>query len=134
MTPELLRKYARPVPRYTSYPTAPHFHAGIGAAVYRDWLAALPADAPLSLYFHVPFCRQLCWYCGCHTTVTRNAEALSRYADALLREVTLVAEALGGRRRVAAIHWGGGTPNALPPERWEQILAAVRRRFEVAAG
>ena len=63
----LIEKYDGRVPRYTSYPTAPHFHEGIGEAQYRHWLAAVDPQVPVSLYLHVPFCWQLCWYCGCNT-------------------------------------------------------------------
>jgi oxygen-independent coproporphyrinogen-3 oxidase len=134
MTPDLLHKYSRPVPRYTSYPTAPHFHAGVDEETYRTWLGAIPPDEPLSLYFHVPFCRQLCWYCGCHTSVTRNEAALVRYAAALEREIALVAGALCHGHRVAAIHWGGGTPNILPPELWEDVMDSARRHFDLDDG
>ena len=74
MDPLLLQRYAGSVPRYTSYPTAPHFHEGVGEATYREWLAAVPPDSKVSLYLHVPFCRQMCWYCGCHTKVVRRDE------------------------------------------------------------
>ena len=91
MRPELLAKYDRPVPRYTSYPTAPHFHAGIAPHDYCSWLAALPPEPPLSLYLHVPFCQSLCWYCGCHTTVARRYGSIGGYLEVLLREIELVA-------------------------------------------
>lgn len=116
MNAELLAKYDRPVPRYTSYPTAPHFHAGIGPAVYREWLAEVPAGAPLSIYLHAPFCRELCWYCGCHTTVVRHYEPVAGYLELLRRELDLVAGALGGRPRTVHLHLGGGTPTMLAPE------------------
>src|SRR5699024_2114085 len=66
-------KHSRPVPRYTSYPTAPHFHRGIDGDTYAGWLAELPAEAPLSLYIHIPFCDTLCWFCGCHMQVVRDS-------------------------------------------------------------
>ena len=91
MNRELLAKYDRPVPRYTSYPTAPHFHAGIGPDDYRGWLGALLPDLRLSLYLHIPFCQSLCWYCGCHTTVARCYAPISDYLDLLLREIALPA-------------------------------------------
>ncbi|HWU54210.1 MAG TPA: hypothetical protein VN175_01830, partial [Rhizomicrobium sp.] len=65
MNREILKSFAARVPRYTSYPTAPHFHPGIDQAVYRRWLAEIAADTPLSLYLHIPFCDTLCWFCGC---------------------------------------------------------------------
>ena len=86
---ELVEKYGGRVPRYTSYPTAPHFHEGIGAADYRAWLAAVPAGEPVSLYLHVPFCRELCWYCGCHTSVVRRRAPIVDYVDTLIEEIGL---------------------------------------------
>src|SRR6476660_5036308 len=86
--PAIVQKYERQrVPRYTSYPTAPHFHAGVGEAAYRAWLAGLASDTKLSLYLHVPFCRSLCWYCGCHTKIPGHDEPILRYLDALWREI-----------------------------------------------
>jgi oxygen-independent coproporphyrinogen III oxidase len=131
MNPELLAKYDRPVPRYTSYPTAPHFHDGVGRHDYRDWLAELPLDARLSLYLHVPFCHELCWYCGCHTTVARRYQPLAEYRDLLLRELDLVGAALGGRRPVGHIHFGGGTPTMLAPDDLRLLGGRLRARFEV---
>jgi oxygen-independent coproporphyrinogen-3 oxidase len=82
MQPDLLARYAdRPLPRYTSYPTAPHFGACVNGETYRQWLAGLAADEPVSLYLHVPFCRSMCWYCGCHTTITARDEPIARYLE-----------------------------------------------------
>lgn len=127
----LLEKYDARVPRYTSYPTAPHFHAGIGEGDYRRWLAAIDRDKPISLYLHIPFCKQLCWYCGCNTQVTNRSSALSDYVDALLGEIALVRHAIGHAARVSSIHFGGGTPNALSPRDLERILVALRRQFSI---
>jgi oxygen-independent coproporphyrinogen-3 oxidase len=131
MTPELLAKYDRPVPRYTSYPTAPHFHAGIGPDDYRGWLAELPAGARLSLYLHVPFCQELCWYCGCHTTVARRYRPVAEYLGLLLAELELVGAALGERRPVSHIHFGGGTPTMLAPADLLALGKRLRQRFAV---
>ena len=103
METDLLAKYGCAVPRYTSYPTAPHFHTGVGPETYEDWLQALPADAPLSLYLHIPYCRELCWFCGCHTKITRRYEPVTRYLDVLLREIDLVAERLPHRRQISQV-------------------------------
>src|SRR5687768_13785302 len=86
------------VPRYTSYPTAPHFSAALVAREYSEWLASLPADASLSLYLHVPFCRELCHYCGCHTKATLRLAPVKRYAEVLCREIAMVAERTKARR------------------------------------
>src|SRR5689334_18610716 len=83
-TAELLARYDRPVPRYTSYPTATHFHAGVGEADYRQWLGGLCDADPVSLYVHIPFCEELCWYCGCHTVVARRYDWVASYVDTLL--------------------------------------------------
>ena len=133
MTPDLVRSYAKPVPRYTSYPTAPHFHAGIGAAQASRWLDALPAASRLSLYFHVPFCRSLCWFCGCHTTITHRADRIEKYLGLLHAEIALVAKHLGGGRKVAHIHLGGGSPSLLAPDDLRRLAAALHREFAVAA-
>lgn len=131
MNPELLAKYDRPVPRYTSYPTAPHFHAGIGPDDYRNWLGELPSDARLSLYLHVPFCQELCWYCGCHTTVARRYQPVAEYQGLLLRELDLVCAALGGRCQVGHIHFGGGTPTMLAPGALRTLGERLHERFEI---
>ena len=102
-------------PRYTSYPTAPHFTASVGADTYAGWLAELPADASLSLYLHVPFCAELCHYCGCHTKVVRRREPVEAYAKLLGREIDLIGAQIGAQP-VHSIHWGGGTPSMLGPE------------------
>ena len=94
-TPILLAE--RTVPRYTSYPTAPHFSNEVGPDEYGAWLEALPQDATLSIYLHVPFCAQMCWYCGCHTKVVRRREPVEAYAQRLVREVELIGERAGGR-------------------------------------
>jgi oxygen-independent coproporphyrinogen-3 oxidase len=115
MTPDLLAKYDQPVPRYTSYPTAPHFHAGIDAAAYGSWLEGLDPAQPLSLYFHIPFCDTLCWFCGCHTRIVNRYEPVASYFELLKREIALVAEKLG-RRTVSHMHFGGGSPTMLSPD------------------
>lgn len=118
------------VPRYTSYPTAPHFHAGVTPDVAAGWLSALPADARLSLYLHVPYCRAICNYCGCNTKAALRAAPLDAYVATLLKEIDVAAKATAARR-VSYIHWGGGTPSLLGPERLAKLWAALRERFDV---
>ncbi|MFP4002459.1 MAG: oxygen-independent coproporphyrinogen III oxidase [Alphaproteobacteria bacterium] len=120
----------KPVPRYTSYPTANHFGPEVGAQDYRSWLRALKPGSALSLYVHIPFCRSLCWYCGCHTTVTRRRERLRNYTDCLRREIDAVAGLLPGGLRVTHLHFGGGTPTWLDPEDLSGLIKTLRRRFE----
>jgi oxygen-independent coproporphyrinogen-3 oxidase len=130
---DLVEKYGSArVPRYTSYPTAPNFHHGIGAAAVRGWLAALAGDTRLSLYLHVPFCDRLCWFCGCHTTITQRSERMHAYAGLLAREIDLVAAALPGRVAVSHMHWGGGTPTILSAADFASLMAALGERFAVA--
>ncbi len=119
------------VPRYTSYPTAPHFHAGIDAARYGEWLAALRPDMPLSLYFHIPFCDTLCWFCGCHTSVVNKYAPVHDYVRLLRAEIGLVRAALGERRTVSHIHWGGGSPTMLDVADIARLDGTIRTHFEV---
>jgi oxygen-independent coproporphyrinogen-3 oxidase len=115
-----LLKYAeRSAPRYTSYPTAPHFTPDVHSASQAQWLASLSPDAKLSLYVHVPYCKRICWYCGCNTNAAHAGDTAD-YADTLMQEIDLVA-ALAGSRRVVELHWGGGTPNILTPEEFKRL-------------
>ncbi|MGA9823226.1 MAG: radical SAM protein, partial [Methylocystis sp.] len=122
----------RAAPRYTSYPTAPHFSAAVGPELTRQWLGELSEAATLSLYFHVPFCAEICAYCGCHTKASRQDAPLTVYKETLLREIELVAGATRARR-VAGIHWGGGTPGMLGPARFLEISESIARHFDVGA-
>lgn len=132
-TAALIAKYDRPVPRYTSYPTAPHFSDAVGPAEYAGWLRALPDDTSLSLYLHVPFCQSLCLFCACHTTVVRQDAPLLAYAEALCDEIDLVAGLIGRPLPVAHVHWGGGTPTRLPPAAMLLVMQRLRARFDLAA-
>jgi oxygen-independent coproporphyrinogen III oxidase len=116
------------LPRYTSYPTAPHF-GPLGEATYRDWLSRMPPAEALSLYVHIPFCHELCWYCGCHTSVTRSEERITRYAEALHREARLLAMALPADGIVQHLHLGGGTPSALGAARLRALMGKLRTLF-----
>jgi oxygen-independent coproporphyrinogen-3 oxidase len=131
MTPELLNRYGGPVPRYTSYPTAPHFTAEVGPDAYQAWLAGLDRDEPLSLYAHIPFCRTLCWFCGCHTRAVNRYSAIEAYVEALSAEVALVAGAIGDAAPVAHVHFGGGTPTILSSADFGRLMDLFRERFEV---
>ncbi|HUT48523.1 MAG TPA: oxygen-independent coproporphyrinogen III oxidase [Alphaproteobacteria bacterium] len=131
MTPELLDRYGGPVPRYTSYPTAPHFSAAVGPEIYRKWLSGAGGDEPLSLYVHVPFCRALCWFCGCHTRAVNRYSAVEAYAGALAAEVALVAKAIGHPAPVAHLHFGGGTPTILTPADFAHLVDEFRERFHI---
>lgn len=130
--PELL---ATAVPRYTSFPTAAEFHGGIGEAEMGQALDAIAADTAVSLYLHIPFCSQLCWYCGCNTGTlgqTGNpgqGNRLQAYLKRLAAEVSLIAARLDGRGRVARIAFGGGSPNAVAAPDFTALLQLVRHAF-----
>jgi oxygen-independent coproporphyrinogen-3 oxidase len=131
MTGNTITKYlTQRIPRYTSYPAAPRFSSEIGAGSYSEWLQELPENTRLSLYLHVPFCKTLCWYCGCHTSVTRHREPIELYAQTLKREIALVGH-LAGSHRTAHIHWGGGTPTILGPELFTSLMSLLREKFTV---
>lgn len=129
----LVDKYAAPVPRYTSYPTAPHFTADISGATYGDWLRALPQGASASLYVHIPYCDRLCWFCACHTKQTRQYASLERYLTALSGEIDTVAALAAGRLKVTALHFGGGSPTMLKPEHILSLGRKLREAFSFAA-
>ncbi|MFN3499923.1 MAG: oxygen-independent coproporphyrinogen III oxidase, partial [Pannonibacter indicus] len=131
MSDHLARYAARNVPRYTSYPTAPHFSAEVTPGLYGSWLAGLPEETDLSLYLHVPYCRELCHYCGCHTKATRKDAPLVQYAKSLEAEIELVAGHLGAQRRVRHIHWGGGTPSLLPEASLLELSGLIRVLFDL---
>jgi oxygen-independent coproporphyrinogen-3 oxidase len=126
---ELIRKYDRPGPRYTSYPTAPEWSPGFGPALYVEHLArAERQGGPLSLYVHLPFCREMCRFCGCNVIATHDRSRADGYLDVLEKEVALVAAHLPTRRTVSQLHWGGGTPTFLDERqltRCHEILARV---------
>ena len=128
MQPHLLEYLERRIPRYTSYPTAAQFRSDINVNVYEDWLAALPADEAISIYIHIPFCAELCLYCGCHTTVARGYAPVAAYLDLLEREISLVGQ-ITGRRKINHVHWGGGTPTIVTPQHFLRVMASLEARF-----
>jgi len=117
------------LPRYTSYPTAPHFSPAIGEESYRSWLKSMPVREPASIYLHVPFCRSMCWYCGCHTSVTKRDDPIATYTAGLRTEARLVAETIGQRIPISHVHFGGGTPTIMPPETFVDLAGALRYSF-----
>lgn len=134
MDADFVARLDRPVPRYTSYPTAPHFHAGVRREAYGRWLSELDPARPLSLYVHVPFCRELCWFCGCQMSVVRKDGPLHDYGVRLLEEIAAVAERLRGRFRVRHVHFGGGTPTIGGGRVVGVAIGAVRERFDLVPG
>ena len=121
---------ARNVPRYTSYPTAASFSTAVGASEQREALGGLPHNSRLSLYLHIPFCERICWYCGCNTGAVGRLSRVTRYVDALIREIGEVAGHAAGH--VTRVHFGGGSPNALPRADFVRVCEALRRRFRIA--
>lgn len=130
MDPHLLPYAERQAPRYTSYPSAPHFNNEVNGALYHSWLSALDERTPLSLYLHVPYCKQLCWYCGCNTFLTRGGD-IPDFVTTLMTEIDLVASAVGSHN-VSEIHWGGGTPNILSPDEFLRLQHHLDFWFDLA--
>jgi oxygen-independent coproporphyrinogen-3 oxidase len=132
MLDDLVRRYSKPVPRYTSYPTAPHFHPGIDRLTYAQWLRSIPGDTSLSLYVHIPFCDRLCWFCGCHTKQILRYDPIAAYIPVVRREIETVAKLLDGQGRVTALHLGGGSPSMLRRDDLVGLATLIRERFNIA--
>lgn len=133
---DLLRRYDRPGPRYTSYPTAPHFDDAFGEAEFRAYAARSngePIPRPISLYAHVPYCFSPCFYCGCNRIITRDLAKGERYLERLLCEIERVAPLFDRDREVVQVHFGGGTPNFLSPEQLDRLLASMGRHFHFSS-
>ncbi|HET9112962.1 MAG TPA: oxygen-independent coproporphyrinogen III oxidase [Burkholderiales bacterium] len=129
---ELLQKYSKPGPRYTSYPTAPYFATTFADKGWREELSATQSSGrDLSLYVHIPFCDTLCYYCGCNMIATRDYSKASAYLDILYREIDRVAELVAPGRQVRQIHWGGGTPTYLRPDDIRALFKHLSDRFSI---
>ncbi len=120
--PDLLE---RPVPRYTSFPTAAAFSDAVGEADLNSGLRALTGE--VSLYLHIPYCEQICWYCGCNTGAANRAQRLSGYLDALHREIALIGARFNRQVAVRRVAFGGGSPNAITPTDFLRLLDALTR-------
>ncbi|MBN9289576.1 MAG: radical SAM protein, partial [Hyphomicrobium denitrificans] len=132
MQSTLLRAYGEArLPRYTSYPTAPLFSPAVDDTVYASWLSALAPRDPVSLYLHIPYCRSMCWYCGCNTTISGRDEPVANYLDILHREIELVASQIGRRQRVKYVHFGGGTPTIMKPAQFIGLVHLLRDAFDI---
>jgi oxygen-independent coproporphyrinogen-3 oxidase len=127
---DLIRRYDRSGPRYTSYPTAVQFHQGFDEQHYRDIATATnAAGGPLSLYFHIPFCDTVCYYCACNKVVTKRREKASPYLERLKRELAMQGELFDSSRVVDQLHWGGGTPTFISHDEMRDLMAATREHF-----
>jgi oxygen-independent coproporphyrinogen III oxidase len=133
---ETVKRFDRPGPRYTSYPTAVEFTEAVGEAEYRERLALAnaQADAPISLYAHLPFCEHRCLFCGCHVVITPHMPVAEKYLEYLKREVDLLAARLPDRRSVVQMHWGGGTPTYYAPAQLRDLFGHVRQYFDFVDG
>jgi oxygen-independent coproporphyrinogen-3 oxidase len=128
----LLKRFDVSGPRYTSYPTADRFVEAFDASTYAGWvrkrtLTGLPR--PVALYFHLPFCESICYYCACNKVVTKDHGRSARYVKYLLKEVAMVAELFDGPRSAIQMHWGGGTPNFLNGDEIRQLIGGIRESF-----
>lgn len=133
MDKKLLPFALQDVPRYASYPTVVQFQDGFSEGLADRWLTELRPTASLSVYVHVPFCQQLCWYCGCHTSVPNSYGRASTYVDSLIRDITRSGALSGGRKgNVRHVHFGGGTPTYLTNWDLGRILAYIKASFGLA--
>src|SRR5688500_14442102 len=136
---ELIRRYDKPGPRYTSYPTAPNSAAKVGAEelarAVKESNTADPLGGPapdLSLYAHLPFCERLCYFCGCNMVVRRDHARSYPYLDKMERELDAWAALVSKKRKVKQVHFGGGTPTFLPPDALDRLIVALKSRFDFA--
>ncbi len=120
------------VPRYTSYPTAPHFGTSVQAAEFAAWLQAVPAGGTVSLYLHVPFCSRLCWFCACRTQGVRSLDPVRSYLGTLQQEIRQVAALLPEGVRLSRLHWGGGTPTILRAPMIESLAGTIAKLLPFA--
>jgi oxygen-independent coproporphyrinogen-3 oxidase len=135
MDQKLLPFALQDVPRYTSYPTAVQFQDGFSGGLADQWLAELQPEASLSIYLHVPFCQQLCWYCGCHTSVPNSYGRASAYMGSLIKDIIRSGKLSGVQKgNVKHLHFGGGTPTYLSNADIGRILASINGSFGLAPG
>ena len=128
----LLKKYDRPGPRYTSYPTVPEWNAEFSADDYLEALKrASTGNEPLSMYIHIPFCRSRCYYCGCNTCIVKKADKPEAYLDTLAAELKIIRENLGDRNQLIQLHWGGGTPTYLNGKQISRLFKDITDNFSL---
>jgi len=129
MQDALVERLSSPVPRYTSYPTAPHFDEGIGPDAYAGWLSALGPRNRLSLYAHIPYCDRLCWFCACHTKHTLRYEPVEAYLKGLHAEIAAVGARVSQAAPVTALHFGGGSPTLVRPNDMRLLKSCLDHNF-----
>ena len=130
MIADLILKYNQLVPRYTSYPTAPHFKSEFDPNIYQNWLSTLERK-PISLYIHIPFCHKLCWFCGCNTKITQKYFPIKRYLQRLLKEINLINNFLNHQVTISQIHFGGGSPNILDADDFAILFTTLKEKFTI---
>ncbi|MDO8343341.1 MAG: oxygen-independent coproporphyrinogen III oxidase, partial [Cellvibrio sp.] len=129
----LISRYDLAGPRYTSYPTAPQFQESFTDAALLNAIArSNQAQQPLSLYFHIPFCDSLCYYCGCNKIVTNNKSRSLPYIQRMIQELALYAGLFDNQHQVNQLHWGGGTPTFISDDEMSLLMHATRRLFRLA--
>jgi oxygen-independent coproporphyrinogen-3 oxidase len=134
---DLIQRYDKPGPRYTSYPPATQFHDGITESDYREWARQSneePIPKPLSLYFHIPFCSSICYYCACNKIITKRKERAEPYLQDLYREIEIQAELYDHDREVRQLHWGGGTPGFLSQQQTQELMEKIGEHFLLQSG
>ncbi|NIZ11592.1 radical SAM protein, partial [Pseudooceanicola sp. HF7] len=131
---ERLGLFDAKVPRYTSYPTAPHFTGSVSPSQHAAWMEAIGETAKISLYVHVPFCRKLCWFCACRTQGTQSDAPVAAYLETLLDELKLLRAHLPRGVRLSRLHWGGGTPTLLGAGMMETLAGAIEEVVPMAEG
>ena len=132
---ELIKKYDKPGPRYTSYPTAPHFSEEFTDNKYIESIKknnSIENKTPVSLYFHIPFCDTLCYFCGCNMIISNNRGRIANYVDYIKKEILLLKKQLHKDRIVTQLHWGGGTPTHLNPDEISDLLSFINSNFNMA--
>ena len=135
--PQIIRRFDVNGPRYTSYPTADRFVEAFGAEAAKLWLGKRNIGGisrPLSLYFHIPFCNTICYYCACNKIITKDHGRSAKYLKYMEKEIALQSASLDGEHEVIQLHWGGGTPTFLSHDEMRQLMAATRRHFRLVEG
>ncbi|MDA7705222.1 oxygen-independent coproporphyrinogen III oxidase [Rickettsiales bacterium] len=130
--PDIILKYDRQIPRYTSYPTAPHFKEEKTDKLYLNWLKEIPDNSNISLYFHIPFCEKLCWYCGCNTQIINHYSPVERYLIYLKKEISMISGLIKDKNlKICHIHFGGGSPTIIDPVNFEDLFFHIRENFNI---
>ena len=138
--PQIIRRFDVNGPRYTSYPTADRFVEAFGSEAAKLWLGKRNIGGisrPLSLYFHIPFCNTICYYCACNKIITKDHGRSAKYLKYLAKELTLQSASLEGRdgeHEVIQLHWGGGTPTFLSHDEMRQLMGETRKHFKLLEG